>query len=134
MTTHKGNSGVVRVGGTPTAIAEINTWSVTETAGTVETTALGDTARTYESDDLPTWTASVNCHYFPGDTTGQDVCLIGQTLDFEFSSQGVDSGKKKMTGSGIITTRQVGEVANGAVVPLALQIQGAGALVHGSHT
>ena len=134
MTTHKGNSGVARVGGTPTIIAELGEWTVTETEGTVEDTAMGDTARTYVADGLPTWTASVNAHYYPGDTNGQAVCLIGESLAWEFGSEGTGAGANKLTGTGIITSRQIGPVSNANIVQLQLQIQGTGALTHGTYS
>lgn len=134
MTTHKGNGGVARVGGTPTIIAELEEWSLTETEGTVEDTVMGDTARTYVPDGLPTWTASITAKYYPGDTNGQAVCLIGESLAFEFGSEGTANGANKLTGTGIITSRQVGPVANASIVQLQLQIQGTGALTHGTYS
>lgn len=134
MTTHKGNSGVVRVGGTPTAIAEITSFSVTETEGTVEDTVLGDAARTHMPDELPDWSGTVNCHYYPGDTNGQAACLIGESLAFEFATEGTANGKNKLSGTGIITSRQIGDVANAAIVPLVLQVKGTGALTHGTYS
>ena len=130
MATIKGNSGVVKVG--VTAIAEITGFSVTETEGTVEDTVLGDVARTYVAEELPTWTAPVHCYHYKGDTGGQAACLVGESLAFEFHPAGAASGKEKLSGTGIITSRQVGDVSNGAIVPLALQIQGSGALTHGT--
>ncbi len=134
MATHKGNSGVVRVGESPTAIAEITSWSLTETAGTVEDTAMGDAAKTFVSDDLPTWSATVNCHFYPGDTNGQEVLQVGDSLAFEFGSEGTASGKNKRSGTGIITSRQEGDVANAAIVPLIVQVQGTGALTRGTYS
>ena len=131
MTTYKGNSGVVKVGAVPTAIAEMTQFSVTEVVGTVEDTALGDTARTHVSDDLPDWNGSINCHYFPGDTNGQAALLVGTTIACEFHPIGTTTGREKLSGTGIITSRQVGDVANAAIVPLVLQVKGTGALVHG---
>lgn len=132
MTTYKGNSGVVKIASNP--IAEITSFSITETEGTVEDTVLGDAAKTFVPDELPTFTGSVNCYYYPGDTNGQALCLVGETLSFEFSPIGTATGRVKMSGSGIVTSRQVGEVANAAIVPLTLQIQGTGALTHGTHS
>lgn len=131
MATIKGNSGVVKIGAT--AVAEITNFSVTETEGTVEDTALGDVARTRVADELPTWTASVNCHHYKADTTGQALALVGESLSFEFAPAGTAAGKEKLSGTGIVTNRQVGDVANGQIVPLALQIEGSGALTHGSY-
>lgn len=134
MATIKGNSGVVKVGGTPTAIAEITGFSITETEGTVEDTVLGDSARTYVPDGTPTWTATVNCYHYKADTNGQAVCLVGESLAFEFSPAGTANGAEKLSGTGIVTSRQVGDVGNGQIVPLALQIQGTGPLTHGTHS
>ena len=47
MATFKGSDGVVKAGGN--AIAEIRTFSVEQTADTIEDTKMGDTARTYKS-------------------------------------------------------------------------------------
>ena len=129
MSTHKGNDGVVRIGAN--AIAEITGFTVTETAGTVEDTAMGDTARTYISDDLPTWTASINAHYYPGDTNGQALIVAGASLELEFHSEGTGAGKAKLSGTGIVTQVQMGEVGNGVVVPFTAQFQGTGALARG---
>lgn len=132
MTTYKGNSGVVKIGAN--AIAEITSFSITETEGTVEDTAMGDAAKTFVPDELPSWSGSVNCHYFPTDTNGQALCLVGETLSFEFSPIGTTTGRAKMSGSAIITSRQVGDVALASIVPLTLQLQGTGAFTHGTHS
>lgn len=130
MATIKGNSGVVKIGAN--AIAEITSFSITETEGTVEDTALGDAARTHVADELPTWTASINCHHYKGDTNGQALALIGQSLSFVFQPAGTGSGAETLSGTGIVTSRQVGDVANAQIVPLVLQIQGSGTLTHGT--
>lgn len=132
MTTHKGNSGVVRIGAN--AIGEMTGFSVTETAGTSEDTALGDTARTYLGDGLPTWTASINGHYFPGDTNGQALIVANASLSLEFHTAGTGSGTAKLTGTGLVTQVQFGELQNGQVVPFSAQFQGTGALVRGTNS
>ena len=47
MATHKGSEGTVKVGSN--AVAEIKSYSIEESADTLEDTAMGDTARTYKS-------------------------------------------------------------------------------------
>lgn len=131
MTTYKGNSGVVKVGASPTAVAEIVSFSITETVGTVEDTVLGDAARTHVSDGLPDWSGSINCRYYPGDTNGQAALLVGVSLAFEGHAQGTGTGAEKLSGTAIVTSRQVGDVANGAIIPLTIQVKGTGALTHG---
>lgn len=131
MTTYKGNSGVVKIGAN--AVAEMTDFAVTETEGTVEDTVLGDTARTHVADGLSTWTASINCRHYPGDTNGQALALPGASLGLEFHPLGTGSGTEKLSGTGIVTSRQVGAVANGQIIPLAIQVQGTGALTHGTN-
>lgn len=132
MTTYKGNSGVVKVGASPAAIAEVVSFNVTEVVGTVEDTALGDTSRTHLSDDLTDWSGTVNCHHFPTDTNGQAALTVGTSIAVELYPIGTATGREKLSGTAIVTSRQVGDVANAAIVPLTLQLKGSGALAHGT--
>lgn len=131
MTTYIGNSGVVKQ--STYTIGEITGFTVTETVGTAEDTALGDTARTYKSDQLPTWTASIEGHYFPGDTNGQAVIVSGATLNLEFHFLGTGTGTKKYSGAGIVTQRQFGQLQNGEIIPFSAQFQGSGPLTEGTN-
>ena len=47
MATHKGSEGTVKVGSN--AVAEIRSYSIEESADTLEDTSMGDAARTYKS-------------------------------------------------------------------------------------
>jgi len=132
MTTYKGNSGVVKIGSD--SIAEITKITVTETGGTAEDTALGDTARTYVADGLPTWTASIEAHYFPSDTNGQALIVIGASLSLVFNLLGTGTGTKKYSGTGIVTQRQFGDVQNGQIIPFSAQFQGSGTLTEGTNS
>lgn len=131
MTTIKGNSGVVKIGAN--AIAELTGFTITETGGTAEDTALGDAARTYLADGLPTWTATVNGHWYLGDTNGQALIVIGASLSLSFNPAGTGAGTDKLDGTGIVTQVQHGEIGNGAVVPFSAQVQGSGALTRGTN-
>lgn len=131
MTTYKGNSGVVKIGSN--AIAELRSFSVTETEGTVEDTALGDTARTFQADGLTDWTAQVAGHYYDGDTNGQALLLPGASLSLVFNPRGTATGAPTLSGTGLLTSIQVGDVANGAIIPFTAQIKGTGALTHGTN-
>jgi hypothetical protein len=133
MTTHRGNAGVLKVGATPTAVAELTGFTITETEGTIEDTAQGDAARTFKADGLPTWTISMRGHYFPADTNGQAVVLVGDELAFEGSPIGTANGAAKLSGTIIITNREVVS-DNGAIVSFSAQAQGTGALTHGTHS
>ena len=132
MSTTKGNSGVVKIAAN--AIAELTSFSVTETMGTAEDTALGDTARTYVSDGMQAWTASVSGHYYPEDTNGQALIVSGATLALEFHFAGTGTGKQKLSGDGIVTQVQFGELQNGQIIPFSAQVQGTGALARGTNS
>ena len=65
MATFKGSDGVVKAGGN--AIAEIRSFSVEQTADTIEDTKMGDAARTYKSS-LTSFTASIDALFDDTDT------------------------------------------------------------------
>lgn len=132
MSTIKGNGGEVHID--TDAIAELTGFTITETGGTSEDTSLGDLARTYLPDDLPTWTASINGRYYPEDVDGQALLVIGAVLALTFLPAGTTTGKRKFTGSGIVTQVQHGEVTNGAVVNFSASVQGTGALARGTNS
>jgi hypothetical protein len=131
MTTTKGNAGVVKI--STNAIAELTSWSITETEGTVEDTALGDAAHTYLADGLQGWTAQIQGHYYDGDTNGQALLVAGASLSLSLSYAGTGTGTQKFSGTGLVTSIQVGDVANAQIVPFTAQIQGTGALTRGTN-
>lgn len=130
MTTYLGNSGVVKVGST--AIAELTRFSVTVTEGTVEDSAQGDTAHTYLADGMQGWTASVEGHYFPGDTGGQDQIVEGASLSLVFNPIGTTTGRQKLSGTGIVTSVAITS-ENVQVVNFTAQFQGSGTLTRGAN-
>ena len=60
MANHTGSEGTVHVG--TSAIAEIRSYSVSESADTIEDTVMGDTSRTYKSS-LKSFTGSVDVYW-----------------------------------------------------------------------
>ena len=57
MATHKGSEGTIKVGSN--AVAEVTGFSFDETAETIETTALSNSARSYVSD-LVTFSGNID--------------------------------------------------------------------------
>jgi len=57
MATHKGSEGVVKVGAN--TVAEVRSYTITESADTLEDTSMGDSARTYKPS-LTTFTGSID--------------------------------------------------------------------------
>jgi predicted secreted protein len=128
MATHTGSEGTVKVGtaGSDTVIAEIRTFSIEETADTIETTSMGDTSRTY-SPSLKNFTGSVDVFWDETDTSGQGALTVGSEVTLNFYPEGVTSGDTYYGGSAIVTGRTINSSFDG-LVEASLSIQGSGAL------
>lgn len=125
MAVHKGSEGTVKVGAN--TIAEIRSYSLEESADTLETTSMGDTARTY-LPSLTTFTGSVDVYWDETDTTGQGaLSAIGTEVVLNIYPEGDTSGDNYYTGSAIVTgvTRTA---SFDGMVEASISVQGTGAL------
>ena len=124
MATHAGSEGTVRVGAN--AVAEIRSYSIEETADTLEDTSMGDAARTY-LPSLTTFTGSLDVLWDETNTTGQGALTIGATVTLNLYPEGNTSGDTYYTGSAIVTGRTISASYDG-LVEMSISIQGTGAL------
>jgi predicted secreted protein len=124
MATHAGSEGTVKVGAN--AIAEIRSFSIEESADTLEDTTMGDTARTYKPS-LTTYTGSIDVLWDETDTTGQGALTIGAEVTLNLYPEGDTSGDTYLTGSAIVTGRTVNSSFDG-LVEMSISVQGSGAL------
>ena len=124
MATHAGSEGTVKVGSN--AIAEIRSFSLEETADTLEDTAMGDTARTYKSS-LTTFTGSVDVFWDETDTSGQGALTIGASVTLNVYPEGDASGDTYYSGSAIVTGVTRSSSFDG-LVEASITVQGSGAL------
>lgn len=124
MATHTGSEGTVKVGSN--AIAEIRSFSIEESADTLEDTTMGDTARTYKSS-LTTYTGTVDVLWDETDTTGQGALTIGAEVTLNLYPEGDTSGDTYYTGSAIVTGRTINSSYDG-LVEMSISVQGNGAL------
>jgi predicted secreted protein len=124
MATHTGSEGTVKVGSN--AIAEIRSFSIEESADTLDDTTMGDTARTYKSS-LTTYTGSVDVLWDETDTTGQGALTIGAEVTLNLYPEGDASGDTYLTGSAIVTGRTINSTYDG-LVEMSISVQGNGAL------
>jgi predicted secreted protein len=124
MTVHKGSEGTVKVGVNP--IAEIRSYSLEESADTLETTSMGDTARTY-LPSLSTFSGSVDVYWDETDATGQGALTIGSEVTLNVYPEGDASSDVYYAGSAIVTgvTRTA---SFDGVVEASITLQGTGAL------
>ena len=126
MATHTGSEGTVRVG--LNAIAEIRSYSVEETADTVEDTSMGDAYRTFKTT-LKGWSGSVDVFWDETDTNGQVAMVVGTEVTANFFPEGASAGvtEKYYSGTAIVTGRTVTGSFDG-MVESTITLQGTGAL------
>ena len=124
MATHTGSEGTVKVGSD--AIAEIRSFSLEESADTLEDTTMGDTARTYKSS-LTTFTGSVDVFWDETDTAGQGALTIGASVTLNVYPEGDSSGDTYYSGSAIVTGITRSSSFDG-LVEASITVQGSGAL------
>ena len=124
MATHKGSEGTVKVGSN--AVAEIKSYSIEESADTLEDTAMGDTARTYKSS-LTSFSGSLDVFWDETDTNGQGALTIGSEVTLNVYPEGDTTGDTYYTGSAIVTGVSRSASFDG-LVEASISVQGNGAL------
>jgi predicted secreted protein len=124
MAVHKGSEGTVKVGAN--AVAEIRSYSIEETGDTLETSTMGDTARTY-TPSLTSWSGSVDVYWDETDTTGQGALTVGAEITLNVYPEGDTSGDTYYTGAAIVTSVSKSASFDG-LVEASISVQGNGAL------
>ncbi len=124
MATHAGSEGTVKVGSD--AIAEIRSFSIEETADTIEDTSMGDSARTYKPS-LTSFSGSIDVFWDETDTAGQGGLTIGAEVTLNLYPEGDTAGDTYLSGSAIVTGRSVSSSFDG-LVEMSISVQGNGAL------
>ena len=99
MANHKGSEGTVKIG--TSVIGEVRSWSVNQTADTIEDTTMGDSARTYQSS-LTSWDGSVDVYWDESDT-GQSAATIGASVTLNLYPEGANTGDTYFSGTAIVT-------------------------------
>lgn len=125
MAIAKGSSGVVKVaivGGTQAAVGEIRSFSIDETADTLDVTVMGDTAKSYLGS-LTDATLTIDALWDSGNA--QQLLLdVGDQLEFEIHPEGVTNGKM-YTGNGFVTSKTISASYDGlAEGSFSMQVSG----------
>lgn len=123
MGIHKGSEGTVHVG--TDAVAEIKSYSVEETSDTVETTSMGDSARTHLAS-LTSFTGSLDVFWDETDTA-QTALTVGTSVTMKFYPEGTASSAKYYSGTAIVTGVSRTGSFDG-MVEASISVQGTGAL------
>ena len=127
MATHTGSEGTLKVGAN--TIGEIRSFSISESADTLEDTSMGDAARTYKPS-LTTFTGSVDVFWDEADA-GQMAMTVGASVTFSAYPEGATAGDKYYTGSAIVTGLTINSSFDG-MVEASITLQGTGALTLGT--
>ncbi len=128
MATHTGSEGTVKVGAN--AIAEIRSYSIEQTADTVEDTTMGDTFRTHKTT-LKAWSGTVDVFWDETDTNGQVALTVGSEVTANFYPEGSTTGDTYLTGTAIVTGKTVSASFDG-MVESTITLQGTGTLTTGT--
>lgn len=124
MATHKGSEGVIKVGAN--SVAEIRSYSIEESADTLEDTSMGDSARTYKTS-LTSFSGSLDVFWDETDTNGQGALTIGSEVTLNVYPEGDTSGDTYYTGTAIVTGVSRSASFDG-LVEASISVQGSGSL------
>ena len=128
-TTYTGETGVIKydVSGTPTAVAEVRSFTVDQEQATVETTKMGDTSRTY-LPSLAQFSGSMDVFFRDNDDAANALFAgIGAgAATIEIYPSGISTGIK-LSGEIIVTGHSVTSNFDG-MVEASVSFQGSGAL------
>ncbi|MFT6659917.1 hypothetical protein [Maritalea sp.] len=102
MSTTDGNDGIVKVGAN--AIAEIQSWSLTESADVKEDTSMGDAFKTRKTGGIKDWNVTIDCWWDATDTNGQETLEVGSEVALVLLPGGDGSGDKQYAGNAIVTS------------------------------
>tara|TARA_R100000030_G_scaffold82828_1_gene65712 strand:- start:86 stop:475 length:390 start_codon:yes stop_codon:yes gene_type:complete len=129
MAVFTGKAGVVQTGSN--ALAEVRSYSITQTGDTTESTSMGDSAKTFEAT-LTEFSGSVDVFFDDTDSSGQVSLTIGSSFTLNLAPEGTTSGAYKLSGSAIVTdiTRTA---AHDGLVEMSIAFQGTGALTIGTY-
>jgi len=129
MAVFTGKAGVVQTGSN--ALAEVRSYSITQTGDTTESTSMGDSAKTFEAT-LTEFSGSVDVFFDDTDSSGQVSLTIGSSFTLNLAPEGTGSGAYKLSGSAIVTdiTRTA---AHDGLVEMSIAFQGTGALTIGTY-
>tara|TARA_R110002012_G_scaffold321152_2_gene547820 strand:+ start:3225 stop:3632 length:408 start_codon:yes stop_codon:yes gene_type:complete len=128
MAVKTGNSGQIKVdtagGGAVQLVGQVRGFSLETTSDTVDTSTIGQTARTYDKT-LTSSSLSVDALWDASDTNGQLLLDSGLAIEFELYPTGSSAGEVKFTGSGVVTSKNVTGTFDGLVeASFSIQVSG----------
>lgn len=129
MAVFTGKAGVVQTSSND--IAEVRSYSITESGDTTESTSMGDSAKSYEPT-LTEFSGSIDLFFDDTDTSGQVSLTVGSEFTLNLGPEGTSTGKYKLSGTGIVTEKTI-TAAHDGLVEMTIGFQGDGALSIGTY-
>ena len=99
MATYNTSQGLIKVG--TDTLGELKSFSFSETAGTIETSNLTSTAKTFAVGQT-SFSGSAEA-YWDNDDAGQNALSNGAVVDLHFYPEGATTGDKFRTGTCLIS-------------------------------
>jgi predicted secreted protein len=127
MATHTGSEGTIKVA--TTTVGELRSYTLEQTADTIEDTSLGDTSRTYKTA-LKGWSGSASLFFDEADA-GQLLLVLGTSIALKVYPEGASSGDKYYYGDAIITGSNISASFDG-MVEAEVTFTGTGAITLGT--
>jgi hypothetical protein len=127
MATHTGSEGTIKVA--TTVVGELRSYSLEQTADTIEDTSMGDSSRTYKSA-LKGWSGSASLFFDEADA-GQLLLVLGTSIALKVYPEGASSGDKYYYGDAIITGSNISASFDG-MVEAEVTFTGTGSLTSGT--
>ena len=127
MATHTGSEGTIKVG--TTVVGELRSYTLDQTADTIEDSSMGDTTRTYKAG-LKAWSGSASL-FFDETDAGQLLLVLGTSVAIKVYPEGASSGDKYYSGDAFITGSNISASFDG-MVEAEVTFTGTGALALGT--
>lgn len=129
MANHHGTEGVVKIGAV--TVAEVTGFNFTATAEYAEDTTLADTAKTYNTIAITSWSGRVTAFWDETDTTGQGGFVTNANVALKLYPEGATTGDVYYYGDALVTeiTRTV---TRGAITEIEFSFVGNGVLTTGT--
>ena len=127
MATHTGSEGTIKVG--TTVVGELRSYTLDQTADTIEDSSMGDTTRTYKAG-LKAWSGSASL-FFDETDAGQLLLVLGTSVAIKVYPEGSSTGDKYYSGDAFITGSNISASFDG-MVEAEVTFTGTGALALGT--
>jgi predicted secreted protein len=127
MATHTGSEGTIKVG--TTVVGELRSYTLDQTADTIEDSSMGDTTRTYKAG-LKAWSGSASL-FFDETDAGQLLLVLGTSVAIKVYPEGASTGDKYYSGDAFITGSNISASFDG-MVEAEVTFTGTGALALGT--